>query len=376
MRAIPALLTVLVLAASAGSASAAPEPILIGAVLSISGPSAPLGVPQKNSLELAEREINAHGGIAGRPVHFEVVDDEAKPDVAAQLAQQLIGKGAVAILCGTRTATSAAAVRVTTGANVVQIFYTPSTELWNSPRGVVKTVFQAAATAANEAKATVDFAKDTLHAKTVAIIHDENEYGTGAAAAAVDAAKAGGLTVGANESYSGTATDFTPQILRIKAAKPDVVLLIGATNTPALATVQLRALGVGVPVVGTSAVSNPAFLRVVGNAADQLYAATSFNFTHPDGPAKAYIAAYTSAYKQPAVQFGSFVYDTAYLLKKAIEKAGGKTDGPTLATALETMGSYHGATGSYNYSATDHNGQTSKDVHIEQGIKGVWFTLK
>ena len=374
------LMLALALAAVMGfagvTASAAPEPILIGAVLSISGPSAPLGVPQKNSLELAETDINAHGGIAGRPVHFEVVDDEAKPDVAAQLAQELIGKGAVAIICGTRTATSAAVVRVTTGANVLQVFLTPSTELWKTKSGVTKTVFQVAATAENEAKAEVAFVKDTLKAKTIAMLHDENEYGVGASNATATAAAAVGLTVVANESYPGVATDFTPQILRIKAGKPDVVMLIGATNTPALATVQLRTLGVTVPVVGTSAVLNPAFLRVVGTADLGLYADTNFNFTYPDAVAKVYIAEYTRAYHAPAVLFGAFVYDTAYLLKKAIEKSGGKMDGASLATALETMGAYHGTSGVYRYSADDHNGLAPSDVHIAQAHKGVWFTLK
>jgi branched-chain amino acid transport system substrate-binding protein len=357
-------------------AGAAPQPLLIGAVLSYSGPSAPLGVPQKNSLELAEQVINAHGGIAGRPVHFEIVDDEAKPDIAAQLAQQLIGKGAVAIICGTRTATSAAAVRVTSGANVVQFFSTPSAELWNSPRGVVKTVFQVAPTAGQEAMAGVQYLKDKQKVKSIAMLHDENEYGTGAAAATADAAKSLGVTVTANESYAGVATDFTPQLLRIKATKPDALLIIGATNTPALATVQARSLGLNVPVMGTSAILNPAFLRVVGNADGTLLSDTNFNFTYPDAASKTYIALYTQAYHAPAVIFGAMSYDTAFLLKKAIEKNGGKTDGPSLAATLESMGAYPGLLGTYRYTATDHNGLSATDVKIAQAHKGVWFTLK
>jgi branched-chain amino acid transport system substrate-binding protein len=359
------------------TATAAPEPILVGAVLSFTGPSAPLGQPQVNSLELAEQQINAHGGVLGRPIHFEIVDDEAKPDVAAQLAQQLIGKGAIAIICGTRTATSAAVVRVTTGANVVQFFLTPTTELWKTPRGVTKTVFQVAATAENEAKAEVAFAQQTLKAKSISILHDENEYGAGASAATADAAKALGLAVLGSDSYPGVATDFTPQLLRIKAAKPDVIMLIGATNTPALATVQARTLGLTMPIMGTSAILNPAFLRVVGSAADPgLYSDTNFNFTYPDPIAKAYIAAYTAQYHVPAVLFGAFAIDTAYLIVKALEKTKGKSDGPTLAAALETMDPYHGTAGTYHYSATDHNGLSASDVHIAVARKGVWFTIK
>lgn len=371
---IAALIAVVSLAGT-GGASAAPEPIMVGVVISTSGPSAPLGVPQKNAFAIVEKAINAHGGVGGRPLHFEIVDDEAKPDVAAQLAQQLIGKGAVAIICGTRTATSAAATRVTVGANVVQLFLTPTTELWKTPKGVAKTLFQVAAASDDEARAYVAFAKNKLKAKTLAIVHDENQYGTAAAAATETAAKDNGLTIVTNESYPGDATDFTPQLLRVKNAKPDVVMLLGATNTPALLTVQARTLGIKVPFVGSSAILSPAFLRVVGPAEDQLYAVSNLNFTHPGPAAKVAIKEYVEAYHLPLVGFGAFAYDAGYLIAKALGKAHGKMDGPSLATALETMGPYDGSSGVYRYSATDHNGMTEKDVHMAVARKGVWYTI-
>jgi branched-chain amino acid transport system substrate-binding protein len=355
--------------------SAAPDPIMVGVVISTSGPSAPLGVPQKNAFAIVENDVNAHGGIGGRPLHFEIVDDEAKPDVAAQLAQQLIGKGAVAIICGTRTATSAAATRVTVGANVVQLFLTPSTELWKTPKGVAKTLFQVAAASDDEAHAYTAFAKNKLHAKTIAIIHDENQYGTVAGTATEAAAKDNGMTVVADESYPGDATDFTPQLLRIKTAKPDVVMLLGATNTPALLTVQARTLGIKMPFVGSSAILSPAFLRVVGPAEDQLYAVSNLDFTNPDAVSKVAIKAYVDAYHGPLVGFGGFAYDSGYLITKALIKARGKYDGATLASALETMGPLHGTSGTFRYSATDHNGLSEKDVHIAVARKGVWYTI-
>jgi hypothetical protein len=63
------------------------------------------------------------------------------------------------------------------------------------------------------------------------------------------------------------------------------------------------------------------------------------------------------------------------LLAKALIKANGKFDGPSLAVALETMGAYHGTSGTFRYSATDHNGLSPKDVHIAVARKGVWFTI-
>jgi branched-chain amino acid transport system substrate-binding protein len=78
-----ALVAALVAAISAASAQTA-EPIHVGVILSYTGLSAPLGGPQVKALKIAEADINDHGGINGRKIAFDIVDDEAKPDVAAR----------------------------------------------------------------------------------------------------------------------------------------------------------------------------------------------------------------------------------------------------------------------------------------------------
>src|ERR1700676_5617179 len=190
-----ACITCLVVGASTAPLGAAPEPLKLAAILSTSGPSAPLGVPEANAVKLAEREINAHGGIDGRQIHFDIVDDGAKADVAAQLATQMIASGHIAIFCGTRTDTSAAVARVTGASNVLQVYTTPTESLWRSPRGVVKNVFEVNPRDQLEAVALLSFAKSRLKLKTIGILHDENLYGTGGATIAAAEAQALGMQV-------------------------------------------------------------------------------------------------------------------------------------------------------------------------------------
>ena len=357
--------------------SAAGEPVVVGVVISTSGPSAPLGVPEKNGFLLVERDVNAKGGINGRPLHFEIVDDEAKPDVAAQLAQQLIGKGAVAIICGTRTATSAAVTRVTTGANVVQIFLTPSTELWKTPKGVVKTLFQAAAAADDEARAYVGFAKDKLKVKTTAIIHDENQYGTVAAAATEEALKGTGITVVANESVSrrchrlhaATPAREGRETRRDHAARCDQHA--GAVGRCKRA--HARPQDAGARLVRDPDAGVPAGRR--SEPEDQLYGVSNLDFTHPNAVTKVAIKEYVEEYKAPLVGFAAFAEDAGNVLARALIKTKGKFDGSSVATALETMAPYPGTTGTFRYTATDHNGLSAKDVHMAVARKGVWFTI-
>src|SRR3974377_2319342 len=66
------------------------EPIKIGAVVSLTGPGAGLGQPERNGMLLAEKEINQTGGVEGRPIKVLIEDDGSKADNAKSKAEQLI----------------------------------------------------------------------------------------------------------------------------------------------------------------------------------------------------------------------------------------------------------------------------------------------
>lgn len=373
---VMALATACIASLAAGAttapSSAAPEPIKLAAILSTSGPSAPLGVPESNAVKLAEREINAHGGINGRPVQFDIVDDGAKADVAAQLATQMIASGHVAIFCGTRTDTSAAVARVTSAANVLQVYTTPTESLWHTPRGVVKNVFQVNPRDQLEAISLLSFAKSRLHAKNVAILHDENLYGTGGATIAAAEAKALGINVAAQESYPGTATDFTPQIVKLRGAKPDAVVLWGATTTPGLAIKAARTLGLNVPILGSSGILSPAILNVAGGgAAGEVYSASPLAGA-PSAEQRAFASLYDKEYHQPIVSFAANGWDAVQIIFAALREAKGKTDGRSLASALEGGKELPLVDGTYKFSPTDHNGLVPGDVHIAKANNGTW----
>jgi branched-chain amino acid transport system substrate-binding protein len=366
------LCAALLAGSSAVPTAAAPEPIKLAAILSTSGPSAPLGVPEMNAVKLAEREINAHGGIDGRPVHFDIVDDGAKADVAAQLAAQMIASGHVAIFCGSRTDTSVAVARVTGAANVLQIYTTPTEAVWRTPRGVVKNVFQVNPRDQLEAIALLTFAKAKLKAKTIGILHDENLYGSGGAAIATAEAKSLGLQVAGTESYPGTATDFTPQLVKLRDAKPDAIVLWGATTTPGLAIRSARTLGMKVPILGSSGILSPAILSVAGGAAaGEVYSASPLAGA-PNEEQRAFAELYDKEYHLPVVSFAANGWDAAQLIAAALREARGKTDGTSLANALEAGKPIALVDGTFKFSAADHNGLVPGDVHIAMARNGSW----
>jgi branched-chain amino acid transport system substrate-binding protein len=105
----------LLVALFTGTAGAATKPsgtpVTIGAILSITGPYAPLGEPERNAIQIAVADVNASGGINGHPLQVQILDDESKADTAQQLATQLVGQKVAAIIGGSISPTSEAIVR-------------------------------------------------------------------------------------------------------------------------------------------------------------------------------------------------------------------------------------------------------------------------
>jgi branched-chain amino acid transport system substrate-binding protein len=368
----------ILLASSASIGAAQNAPITFGAVISYTGLSAPLGLPEKRALELAEQVINSKGGVNGRQIHIEIQDDEAKPDVAAQIATSLIGKGVVALLCGTRVATTEAVARVSAASGIPQMTMVPDEASWRGRDGsIVKNVFQMIPGNELEARSLLQYAQQKLHAKSIALLHDDNVYGVAIEGVIQEQAKAMGIPVVADQAYPGTATDFTPQLVAIRNGKPDVVMLLGATLTTAIATRDARALGLKLPILGTSGILSDGYLKAAGASAEAVYSDGPLDMDRPSPQLKAFETAYQGAYNEIGDSKATSAWDAVMLLVDAIKSARGKTDPASLDAALLKVQPWRGADGTYHFSATDHGGLVNiSDVHIVAAKNGKWVTVQ
>jgi branched-chain amino acid transport system substrate-binding protein len=95
------------MSAPLGAADAVPYEINM--ILSTTGPAAVTGVPNSQGVKVLEGMVNAGGGIGGRPVRFNILDDQSSPQVAVQLANGLIAKK-VAVILGPMSTASCGAV--------------------------------------------------------------------------------------------------------------------------------------------------------------------------------------------------------------------------------------------------------------------------
>lgn len=352
------------------------DPVTIGAILSITGPFAPLGEPERSALQVAERDINASGGIGGHPVKIVIMDDEGKPDISSQLATQLVSQHVIGIIGGSLTANTQAAYRVAEAAQVPEIFMTPTAQLWETKRGIAPYLFQSTPRNELETAKLSLFAKEKLGAKKIAILYDENPYGQIGHKLLADRAKQDGLDVVDEEQYPTTATDLTPQLLKVKQSGADTVFLWGASEAPAIAVRQIRQLKLKIHIIGATGILSQNFIRVAGPDCEGVYSDTDLNTTAPDAVQAHFIAAYRDEFKAPPNNFASFAWDAAHLFQMAARADGGKLDGPSIVKAWETMKPYRGTTAVFKFTDKDHNGISIDSLHMTEVKNGTWTVIK
>ena len=368
----------LVMALFAGPAGAQPKPaatpIMIGAILSITGPYAPLGEPERNAIQIAVADVNASGGINGHPLQVQILDDESKADTASQLATQLVGQKVAVIIGGSISPTSEAIARVANDAKTLHIFLTPTITVWNTKNGIRKYTFEATPHHELEVTKLFTFMKGTLKTEKLAVLHDDQLYGTQGSQVAAAEAKAQNVAIVDDEQYAVAATDVTPQLQKARASGADSILIYTAAPSAGILVRQVRQFGIKAHLIGTTGIVSDNFLTVTGKDGSGVYADMDLDRTYPNATQKKLLNAYRAAYHAGANNFASFAWDAIHLAAYALRTTK-STDGDKLAAALENMKPYAGTTGTYKMTATDHNGFNAADIRIVIDHNGVWETL-
>jgi len=262
------------------SALAKDKVVKIGNILPLSGPSASVGIQGKYARELATEEINNAGGIkslGGAKLENVYVDSKSDPTVGVTAAERLINTNKVNILSGCWN--SAVTYPATQVAERYRIPFIVPVSVRNTitERGF-KYTFRIAAKDAWWTRDQFEFLEDMKEKsgadlKTMAFVYENGDWGVGMAEQWEKLAKKYGYKVVLNEPYPSTASDLTPVVMKIKRAKPDVILLtsnasdaILLTNTMAEMRVKAKA------IIGTGGGhADPMFRKNCGANAEYMF---------------------------------------------------------------------------------------------------------
>ena len=349
--------------------------ITLGAVLSLTGPAAGLGIPERNTIDLLPKTI------AGQAVRWVVLDDASDTTAAVRAARKLIEEERVdAIIGPSATPTSLAVLEPAGSSGTPFVSLAGSSSVIEPPEGNRRWAFKLIP---SERVATVQIVDNMVKNgwKTLAHIGFANALGDGYIAALEAQARERGITSLLQVRYNPGDTSVTPQVLRVLAAKPDAVF-VAASSTPATTPIiELRARGYTGPIYTVQGVAGPDAIRVGGKSLDgtmfssvPVLVAEAIPSGNPlRGPAQAYVQAYEGKFGPGSRSlFGATLWDAFLLVSAAAPEALKQAQPGTpefrlaLRNAMEAQKGLPGTEAVFTLSPTDHSGaQADSQVMVE-----------
>jgi len=328
----------LALACLAGSALAQNQPIRIGVVTPLSGTYAGIGQQVKWGLDLAARQINAAGGVAGRPLELIYEDEEANPAVAVQKAEKLFQVNKVDFLTGTVNSGSTLAVGQLAERNNRLIATTVSFADSITGDKCSPNVFRVNARAGMQSAALADWLSGTRPNANVFYLGPDYEMGRSTVAAFKQAAEAKGAKSVGEVFAPLDNKDYSPFFGQMRSARPAVIYTSVAGNDTVRLFSQMAEFGISrnVQVVGASGTVTSQNLPAIGKAADGFVTGVGYA-TGIDSPEnRKFLAEFEAANKAKPDLYGADSYGVLFFYKAAVEKAG-STDTDKVRAAMRGL---------------------------------------
>jgi branched-chain amino acid transport system substrate-binding protein len=343
----------------ASSEASAPAKIVLGHYASMSGSTAHFGQDSDKAARLAIDQINAAGGLLGKPLELVTLDTRGDSAEAANAVTRLIDVEKVtAILGEVASSLSLAGGRVAQRRGVPMV--SPSS---TNPKltAVGDDLIRVCFIDPFQGTVMANFAARNLKVTKVAILRDiKNDYSIGLADAFKDAFTAQGGAVVVEQSYSQGDTDFSAQITAIKGTDAQAVFVPGYYSEVGAIARTAQRLGIEIPLLGGDGWDAPDLIKIGGDALEGSYYSNHFALDMVAPRAEKFIADFEKKYGQKPTGIGALGYDAVSVLADAIKRAG-STDQKAIRDALAQTKAFDGVTGKTTIDA-DRNAQKSAVV--------------
>ncbi len=340
--------------------------IIIGEFGSLSGSEATFGVSTQEGIDLAAEEINAGGGVLGKKIVVKVENDESSEDKVAASVQKLISFHKAKVLIGeVASGRSMVAGPVCENAKIPMV--SPASTNPKVTEGK-QYVYRICWTDDFQGEAMAKFARETLHARTAAVLTAINQaYSKGLSDFFQKTFVESGGQIVATESYQGGKDrDFKAQLTNIKQKNPDVLFVPGYyTDVGSIAT-QARQVGITVPLLGGDGWESDELLKQAGEVIEGCYFSTHYSVEEERPEIAKFVNAYKAKYNKVPDAMAALGYDAMRVVADAITRAG-SAEGDAVQKALSATTDFNGVTGKITIDA-NHNAQKPLVVlQIHQG---------
>jgi branched-chain amino acid transport system substrate-binding protein len=335
----------------------AQEPIRIGSVFAKTGAGAEENSPNYRIVMLAARQINATGGLLGRPVEVLEFDTKSSPLGARQAALDAVSAKVAAVIGPSWSSQAMAMGPVLQEAGIPMIGPTTTAA---EVTGIGDFIFRACYTDDLQAEALARFAFDDLLARRVVVVTIAGDvYSEGLSSVFSQRFAARGGTVEKQLRYLQNAMNFEEQVRVIGKTSPDLVFVVGYTRDSGLLLKQARNFGLGMPFLGGDGWTALEHYPYLDPANGENYYVSHW---HPDSDSeasRAFVALLLEEFGPEALEMidagNANAFDAVGLVANAVRRAG-SADPAAIRDALAETENYPGVTGSITF-------KDSRDPH-------------
>jgi branched-chain amino acid transport system substrate-binding protein len=346
--------------------------IKIGFVGSMTGPAAIWGSGNMAGATLAFEQLNAAGGVNGRKIEFITVDDETSAPKGIAGFNRLVQSDQVFAVFGPSSSAVGVPMKTAMANSGVPIMIPSfSSPLMTEP--AIKNIFRAGTLNDRmQGRGIANYLFTTEKRQKIAILRQSDEYGATGAASITERLKELGTAPVSTEVFNAADTDFTSQVLRVRSANPDAIVVYGYPAPSAIVTRQIRELGIKADIVGSSATSNQNYPELVGKIGAGVKFVTQIKILpESDDPAmKKFRDAFQKRFPDLARQgrpaLGDLLgYGGALTVIEGLRLAGKDLTRDGYMKALETMDGWDsGVTLPAYFSPTNHEGNTKMYIAV------------
>lgn len=304
----------------------------------------------KDGIDLAVEEVNAKGGVDGRPIRIRYVDDQRSGALGAVVAESLVNEQSVLAVIGhVNSPALLAAAHLYDGHLVAVSSAATAPEL----SGISPWVFRLVPSDSLSGRAIGRFAAGLRPGARAAILYENDAYGRGLGRAFRDGF---GGTVVASEPVDENPKTFEPYVAYLKQLKTDVVFSVSLERTGLELLQEAKRQNLGAAFVG-----GDAWTSIVSNAAvaEGVYIGVPFTDADPRPNVQAFVAKFRARWGVSPAQDGTMAYDATNLLVQALA-SGARTRANVRAhvAALTAEHPYQGITGPISFSTGGDPGVT------------------
>ena len=341
--------------------------VKIGGIGPLTGVYANYGLSEKNGAELAVKEINEAGGIAGKQIELSYQDSQGESESAVNAYGKLMDWGMEVSLGCVLSGENASVVAAARDDDVLLI--TPSGSADKCIDGNDK-AFRVCFYDSYQGAAAAQYIKDNNMVDTVGILYQsDNDYSVGLYNAFV--AKCGelGITIAETQTFtSSTNTDFSTQVSALVSSGVKLVFIpLYAEEASTFLTQAHGKFADDVYFFGADGLDG-----ILGKVeqdtslANNVLMLTPFAADNPAENVQSFVKKYQEAYGATPDQFAADAYDAIYVIKAAVEKAG-STSGAALASALTSL-TVDGVTGVMTWTADGNTNKPASAILYYDGV--------